>query len=259
MLSFACAAAVSTLLPSALSQVLSAIDERPASYVMFDDIAALAVRDSVVVESILQADDISELKTCDSFVQSGVGAAFCINKKFTEVKDDHYQALKQAWVVAVSQNVLSYFNNRLNSFVYFIRSPKQDQYYSSEFRVVASPYLFDSEFQPSTVGANLVMRYVYVAKILMPEIFKPYFWLAVALLITILTNMKKASGYLGPLWMLPFSGFMYAASYFPIVAAADFRYVYWLCLIVTVSTMLWATIFFRAQQTQNSTVVNDRM
>lgn len=241
-----CTIALFSFLPKVVNSVLSAEVTHPTSYIMIDDLAALKLRGLDVVTSLLSEKDMLNLETCEILQQRKVGAAFCLKDKFVNIRKNHYFKLKEEWYSAVSGNIKEYLSYRLGAFVTLSRSPVKEPYSYSEFRVASHPYNFDSERQShsTTVGAERIVKYVKGTKDILPEVFKPYFWIVVSLLAAVV--MKVFGKYFNaPFWMLPLSGFTYAIGYLPATPAGDFRYVYWLCLIATVSLMILVTVAFK--------------
>jgi hypothetical protein len=241
-----CVVGLFLLLPKTINGLLSAKEMHPTSYVMFDDLVALKLRGVEVSKSLLQPEDVLKIESCVQLIKNRVGAAFCANERFEDIRKNNFSDLKSAWFSAVSENLSKYLSYRLNAFMILIRDPMKEAYYISEFRVVSHPYSFDSEPKSPSIGAEIIASYVKISSQIFNEIFKPYFWLILSLLATI--ALKRSRNHLNtPFWMLPLSGFTYTMAYFPITPAADFRYVYWLCLIVTMALMLWITMAFKIE------------
>lgn len=229
--------ALFALVPSGVNTLLRAESTHPLSYVMFDDVVALELMGKNVSDNLLKSEDISKLESCEHIKQNIVGAAFCVNERFEYIRKNQYSELKVTWASAVSQYPKSYLEYRFNAFVHLLRSPLQKPYYSSEFRVLAPPYMFDSALQPKTVIAEKISDYVSRSVTIMPFLFTPFFWI---ILSTVLSAGLRIIAYAQtpPLWMLPLSGLTYVFGYYPTTPAADFRYVYWACIICTISTLI---------------------
>lgn len=248
-----CVIGLFLILPKTVNGLLSAKETHPTSYVMFDDLVALKIRGVEVSKSLLQPEEILKIESCVHLIQNRVGVAFCANKRFEEIRKNNFSDLKSAWFSAVSKNFFKYLSYRYSAFMVLIRDPMQEPYYISEFRVLSHPYSFDSKLQSPSIGAEIIASYVRVSSQIFSEIFKPYFWLILSILAAVALKTSKNHPYI-PFWMLPISGFTYTIAFFPTTPAADFRYVYWLCLIVTISLMLWITMAFRKEKTKGDEV-----
>ncbi|MFT0545083.1 hypothetical protein ACMHYO_01855 [Allopusillimonas ginsengisoli] len=205
---------------------------------MFDDLVALKLMDKDVDTNLLRPEDISKLKHCEYVKSNNVGAAFCINDRFEEIRKEHYSELKDTWISAVSQHPKAYLQYRLNAFISLLRTPFQKPYYPSEFSVRMAPYTFDAGLQPHTAFAEHIIGYVDRTIKILPIFFKPYFWLllsiALAIALRLNTNTKTTS-----LFLLPLSGLTYILGYYPTTPAPDFRYVYFTCLVCTISASIY--------------------
>jgi len=240
------------ILPKAVDSMLSAEVTHPTSYVMVDDLVALKLRNPEMPSSILLPEDMLNLETCEVLRQRKVGAPFCLKEKFVDIRENHYSQLKSEWYSAVTGNIIEYIGYRLSAFVTLIRSPTKNAYYASEFRMVNDPYKFDSDKQlhSSKIGAKGIVNYVHQTQETFPELFKPYFWLLISLFTAV--ALKRAGRHSKvPYWMLPLSGFTYTMGYIPATPEGDFRYVYWLCLIVTASMMIWAGLKFNRNEIES--------
>lgn len=229
------------IMPSMVNTLLRAESTHSLSYVMFDDLVALKLMGKNVSAEFLKPDDISNLESCEHIKQNIVGAAFCVNERFEYIRKNHYLELKSTWASAVSQYPISYLGYRLDAFVHLLRQPLQEPYYPSEFGVKVTPYVFDSVLRSQTAITEEVIKYVYNSVRMMPLLFKPYFWVFLSIA---LSAVLRISSYAQspPFWMLPLSGLTYVLGYYPTTPAADFRYIYWACIICTFSTLMLLAI-----------------
>ena len=231
-------AAIFAIVPKAVNTLLSAESTHPLSYIIFDDLVALKLIEKSVSIDLLKPEDISNLELCEHIHQNKVGAAFCVNERFEYIRKNHYSELKDTWVSAVSQHPKLYLAYRLNAFTNLLRLPLQKPYYPSEFNIKVAPYIFDSALQPHTAIAEHIIKYVNHSVAIFPIFFKPHFW--VLLSIALAVGLRLSAGAENsPLWMLPLSGLTYVLGYYPTTPAADFRYVYWTCLICTISALIY--------------------
>lgn len=236
------------VLPGGVIKLLNAEIEHPTSYVIFDDLVGLRLAGVPGDSSILNDDDLAQVQACDLWKQGQVGSAFCINDKFVELRRQRYAELKAEWLALVPNHLLTYAAYRLGAFATLLRSPGRDVYYSSEFRVPEPPYIVGSTDQTLRRPAHWVHRYVEGCARALPFLFKPYFWLALAVLLAGL--MKLCLSREGPpYYLLPLSGASYMLGFLPITPAGDLRYAYWLCLVATASLMLFLVMILSRSNT----------
>lgn len=236
------------VLPKMFNTWVAAESRHPTSYVMFDDLVALRLAGVTGDASILSADDLARVTSCDLWNKGEVGSAFCIGDTFEDLRANRYSELKAEWLSVVPNNLGKYLAYRLGAFMTLLRSPNSETYYISEFRVPKPPYLVGADTQSPSPGAAWIEDYVARAAQALPMLFKPYFWLALSLL---LAGLMKVSlrRHSPPYYLLPLSGVSYLVGFLPITPAGDFRYAYWLCLIATVSLMLYLVLILSRGRT----------
>lgn len=219
----------------ALNSFLQPKKTNPISYVMFDDLIGLKLQGRNVDLNFLTEEERSSIETCSHIERNQVGAAFCLDlDRWIEVAQVDFEALKLSWRTALSENFLGYVYYRSQAFLQLTRSPFNSNYYVSEFRVVEPPYVFESEIREETKIEKSFRKYVRAFSKLFPGAFKPYVWILLSIgLIAFFAKHPSSKDRI--LCLLPASGLFYALSYFPVTPAADFRYVYWLCFVCTIS------------------------
>ena len=222
--------------------LLGAQKANSVSYVMFDDVVALKLKGVDIPTSFLSSQDMMTIEHCEYLDVHKIGAAFCLSdEKFASITKEHYQELKTAWIGSVPKNFSTYISFRTDAFLNLIRSPSLPPYYYSEFHVINSPFKVGSGFRQPSTTEILVEQYVETSSKLFPGLYKPYFWILISFGLTLYFWLKSN---LRPyaLWFLPMSGLSYAISYLPITPASDFRYVYWLCYVTTLSIVIMINI-----------------
>ena len=234
-----------------VTPLIGAKKANSVSYVMFDDIVALKVRGVEVPVSFLSPDDMNAIKQCEYLNVHEVGAAFCLsNEKFTDITQAHYHELKEAWTRYVPRNILTYGEFRLNAFLNFIRSPSLPPYYPTEFRVMNQPYEPNAGTRSVSSIEKLTAGYVTTSIEILPELFKPYSWLIISILLIGAFQLSRQCR-AHSLWLLPMSGLSYTTSYLLITPASDLRYAYWMIFIATLSIVLFINIHFKKPATSS--------
>jgi len=222
-------------------QLLDAEKNHMQSYMMVDDLVYLS---GVVDKSVLPRVDAKTVAECREEIIGDtklVGRLFCLNNKpsYLEVAPIPYEEIKEAWVSAVKNNPLEYVKFRLNAYLYLLRDPSN------------KPYIYRySGISPNEMGltqndnitTKIVKVYVESFADLVPFVFKPYWWLIVSLIFLCATFfMRGDTNSLTLIRVLLVSALLYMFSYIPITAMADFRYVYWSTLAVSLAVIKFAT------------------
>lgn len=228
--------AAAAVLPKAFCLAIGAKPANQECYMMFDDIVALRLRGVDTGRAFLDSQDILSFKESKEYMTHQVGAAYCILEKYTGIKNNRHRELRSEWIKALRNNFSLYLQYRMEAFISLIRSPWLEPFHYNEFRVPEYPQHRDSRIQPYRYGSGRIVQFVELTARLIPGLFKPYFWILAALTAAVIMKRKYPGGL--PFWMLPMSGVTYAAGYYPLTPMPDFRYVYWLVLMTTVSFVI---------------------
>ena len=221
--------------------LLQAEKNHMVSYMMTDDLVHLSV---AAGKSLLPKVDFNTVMECSQEVIGEtklVGRLFCLGTKpsYKSVSPIPYEDVKEAWIYAVKSNPLEYVKFRLNAYFYLLRDPSK------------KPYIYwFSGITPNEIGlaqkdnvATIVLKaYVNGMEHLAPFLFKPYWWLVVALLFLFATfNMRGDGNSLTLIRVLLVSAILYMFSYIPLTPMADFRYVYWSTLAISLAVIKFFT------------------
>ena len=217
--------------------LLDAEKNHMATYMMVDDLVHLSV---VADKSLLpRVDDKTVMECAQETIGDTklVGRLFCLVAKpsYQNGAPIPYEEVNEAWVSAVADNPLEYAKFRLNAYLYLLRSPAE------------RPYIYwFSGISPNEMGlvqennATTVVLKGYVNGIahLAPFLFKPYWWLILALLLLCATwSMRGGKDALSLIRVLLISALLYMFSYIPLTPMADFRYVYWSTLAISLAAI----------------------
>jgi len=226
---------------------LNAEKDNLASFMIVDDLVNLSV---IAEKSLLPKVDFKTVLECSKEVVGDttyVGRLFCLGTKKTyqNVAPIPFDELKKSWILALKLYPTEMIKFRLAAYQNLLRSPAKSPYihtfsavYPNEFGIV----------QRDNIGTVLLKGYVKVAVKIAPFLFKPYWWIAVATLflcMTFLLSGEKES--LTLIRVLLLSALFYMFSYLPLAPMADFRYVYWSTLAITLATVKFFTSNLKIQ------------
>jgi hypothetical protein len=221
--------------------LLEAEENHMVSFVMVDDLVHLSM---VTDNSLLPRVDFKTLKECSQETIGGtklVGRLFCLITKpgYQNVAPIPFEEIKKEWVSAVASNPFEYVKFRLKAYLYLLRDPSE------------RPYIYTfSGISPNDMGlsqtnnaATIILReYVRAIANVMPFVFKPYWWLIVALLFLCATlRMRGDKESLTLIRVLLVSAILYMLSYIPLTPMADLRYVYWSTLAISLAAIRFST------------------
>jgi len=221
--------------------LLNAEKTHIASFMMVDDLVHLSI---AADKSLLPRVDFKTVKECSQETIGEtklVGRLFCLSTKqsYQNVAPLPYEEVKEAWVAAISSNPFECLKFRFDAYLYLLRSPSEKPYI----------YLF-SGVSPNEMGltqknniATTVLKvYVNGMAYLAPFLFKPYWWLIIALLFLCATLvMRGDQDSLSLIRVLLVSALLYMLGYFPLAPMADFRYVYWSTLAISLAAIKFYT------------------
>jgi hypothetical protein len=221
--------------------LLGAQKNHIVTFMMIDDLVHFSVIED---KSLLPRVEFKTVKECSEKIVGEtklVGRMFCLVTKssYQNVAPIPYEEIKEAWVSAVARNPLECVKLRLAEYRYLLREP------------AVGPYIYTySGISPNEMGlvqnnniaTTYLKVYIAVAAHLIPFVFKPYWWLIVALLFLgatlFMRGDKKA---LTLVRVLLISALLYMLGYIPLAPMADFRYVYWSTLAISLAAIKFAT------------------
>ncbi|MDD3182578.1 MAG: hypothetical protein PHD48_07245 [Alphaproteobacteria bacterium] len=233
--------------------VLNAEKQHPTSYVMIDDLTHLSVTTD---QNYLPWVDLETTQFCSQqIIAEGklVGRAFCQSEKpFYEILSKvPYDELKASWLTAVTTHPFAYITFRLRAFFYLLRSPFEAPYSYMFFAI----YPNEAGWAPLCPPlVSIIKTYVRGAAFLAPFLFKPYWWLLVALVFMGATfRMQGHKDTIHLIRVLLSSALLYIFSYIPVTPAADFRYIYWSTIAITLAAMIVLVSYYQVKQTDKTT------
>jgi hypothetical protein len=235
------AAAVLLLSASALlTAIVKPEPTYPSQFIMVDDLFWLS-GDRMRLPDYVGADP-AQLKAgvqrCrDTALYLCPGLKF---RRWITTDKGEYNQLRRAWRGAIFEDPWAYAQRRWQTFALLLRAPNQPPH---EALVVDTyrPNPTGLRFEPNALGRALV-GYLRFSIDGLPELFKPYLWLAFGLAALVLAWQRRAPIALA----LSGSAVGYVLGYALASQAADFRYVYW---SVWATVWAWLALLARLEET----------
>lgn len=221
--------------------LLEAERNHMVSYVMVDDLIHLSQIDG---KSLLPQVDSITVKECSEEIIGGtklVGRLFCLITKprYQEVAPIPYEEIKREWFSALKTYPSEYIKFRLNAYFYLLRNPFEKPYIYWFSGISLNDMGLVKE---ENISTRILKVYVNGMAHLIPFVFKPYWWLITALLFLGATwKMHGDKDALKVIRVLLVSALLYMFSYIPLTPMADFRYIYWSSLAISLAAIKFAT------------------
>lgn len=226
--------------------ILNVEKTHPEYYVMIDDLYHLSLERG---QSLIPNISYNQIKQCEynspSFIQNDrLGKSFCLYPlengilRFPEIPN-----LSNIWLKEILNNKKSYLEYKLSSFMFLIRLSDRTPFYIWSG---TQQNLFEA-YSINRLLNNEVDNYIYNASQALPILFLPVFWIIIIIgLITYLIRYVRPFNqevYVVNL-SLNISALVYISTYFLMTTGADFRYVYWSILAISLSLVL---VFFEQE------------
>jgi hypothetical protein len=203
-------------------------------YVMVDDLVNISV---AIDKNLFPRVEFETVKECSQAVLGSgklVGRGFCLDPKHAPIP---HEEIKEAWISAIKNYPVEYVEFRLTAYLHLLRSPSERPYF----------YWYDGGQEmgltpPNNSATTILKYYVIGIAYIAPFLFKPYWWLIVALLFAGATfAMRGNRDSLILIRVLLASAILYMLSYIPVTVMADFRYVYWSLLAISLAALTFIT------------------
>jgi hypothetical protein len=211
------------------------------SFMMIDDLVHLS---AVADKNLLPRADANTVKKCSQEMVGGiklVGKYFCLKTEpsYRNVAVIPYEEVKEAWLSAVTSNPLECLKFRFNAFFQLLRNPSEKPH------MHWCPGIIPNEIgliQKDNFATILLKVYINGVAYCFPFLFKPYWWLILAMLYLCATFiMQGDKDSLRLIRVLLVSALLYMFSYVPLAATPDFRYVYWSTIATSLAVITYAT------------------
>jgi hypothetical protein len=149
------------------------------------------------------------------------------------VSQSHYKELSALWLRTIIQHPMSYAQYRSYTFTLLFFAPEE------------RTYIYAGGVVTNNLGVK--SRGVYVTKALgvyvidfghrhFAFMYQAWFWVLAAIALVAMSRSAKAHG--AYIRMLAWSALLYIFAYIPMVVAADYRYIYWPVIAVSVGAVL---------------------
>jgi hypothetical protein len=196
-----------------------------------DDLFQYSMKKQV---SLIPDVPLSLINTCNSQVIANsdkILKIFCIlNNSQFEYSSIPTSNLLSTWSHEIYSDPIYYLNYRFNVFKNFLSSPlREPWYFWHPIRISANDLGLVFKDRPITFFFE---KYIYIGAENFKYLFQPYFWLLVLMYLLFENFRKKHKIYTLEKSILHSCTF-YFASYLPVVAAPDYRYIYWITLGLT--------------------------
>ncbi len=220
--------------------LLGAEKNHIAIFMMVDDLVHLSVIED---KSLLPKVDFETVKECSQETVGDtklVGRLFCLANKpsYLNVAPISHEDITDAWVSAVKRNPIECVKFRLNAYLYLLRDPTKGPYIYTFSGISSNEMGLVLNYNVATIVLN---KYVSGMAHLAPFLFKPYWWLIAAIIFlcaTLIMQGDKES--LSLIRVLLVSAIFYMLGYMPLAPMADFRYVYWSTLAISLAAVTFA-------------------
>jgi hypothetical protein len=221
--------------------LLGAEKNHITTFMMVDDLVHLSVIED---KSLLPRIDLKTVKECSQETIGEtklVGRLFCFGSKpsYLNVSPIPYEDIKKSWITAVKSNPIECVKFRLDAYQYFLRDPTVGPYIYAYSGISPNEMGLVQNFNVATIILN---KYVIGMAHLAPFLFKPYWWLVITIIFLCATLfMKGDKESLSLIRVLLVSALLYMLGYMPLAPMADFRYVYWSTLAISLAAIKFAT------------------
>jgi len=216
--------------------VLGAEKTRPSTYMMVDDLAYLSIRYN---ESFIPGVQIDEIKECAA-VEVGqnklVGRIFCLSDQPSYKRNGSLSSeIGSIWLSKVIKYPIEYLKFRMAAFSYLLRTPADAPYYFWHQGIDENSIGLKNTPNGLTLIAE---KFVKRSAVLVPSLFKPYWWLLFSLQLLVFTCILVPTRTVLIARVLLASSVAYIVGYFPVTPMADFRYVYWSVIAASLSVVV---------------------
>jgi hypothetical protein len=203
-------------------------------YVMNDDLFHLSlVSNRSLIPFLDNYDEIIRCSKVELMETTLIGRGFCLNYAHPADYKVLYSETKKNWLSAIQANFYEYVKFRISAFFYFLRSPSLPPYYFWHNGIDNNTLGLQ---QSENIANNILLRYVKETSIIFPFLFKPYWWLIFSIFFLASTFfMVGSKRSVINIRVLLISSLLYILGYIPITTAADYRYIYWSVLGISIA------------------------
>lgn len=217
--------------------VLKAEKTSPSSYMMVDDLFHLSLREG---RSLMPGISFSDIQHCAGRVIGQnrlVGRSFCLaeGRNFSNGNPLNTPELSKIWLNAVASHPLRYLQFRTAAFVYLLRTAQDAPYYIWHPGIDANSLGLG---QTNNTLTRVVHWWVDAWARQVPLLFKPFIWTILGIVVLTASLVQVRSKNSNAALALSSSALLYILGYIPTTPMADFRYVYWSVLAISLAVVL---------------------
>jgi hypothetical protein len=218
-------------------RVLKAEKTSPSSYMMVDDLFHLSLREG---RSLIPGISMSDIQHCAGRIIGQnrlVGRSFCLaeGRSFSKRNPLNTPELSQIWLDAVTSHPLRYLQFRMAAFVYLLRTAPDPPYYIWHPGIDANTFGLAHTDNALT---RVVHWWVHASSKLAPMLFKPFIWVILGMTVLTASVVRVRTKNSNAALALSSSALLYILGYLPATPMADFRYVYWSVLAISLAAVL---------------------
>lgn len=152
-----------------------------------------------------------------------------------------YESTYALWEKTILSNPVEYASVRIESFLYFLRPPQSQPGFTWFFGIMKND--LDIQLMHPQMAGVLEKYMIASQETVLSELFKPYFWLVLAVIMLIWASRISASFEKTQIIVLNSSALGCYFSLLIAVPSVDFRYVYWCVIATTLSIVIMASTF----------------
>ena len=215
---------------SAISRIYNVQKTNTLNAYFVDDLFQYSMKNRV---SLIPSVPLSVINECNGEVIANsdkILKIFClVNKLNFNISSVPTSNLLSTWSHEIYSDPFFYIKYRIIVFQNFLSSPLREPYYFWHEKI--SPNDFGLVFKEKSL-TDTFEKYIYLSVGNFKYLFQPYFWLLALLYLLYKNSGKKHNNYTLEKSIL-YSCLLYFASYLPVVAVPDFRYIYWIVVGLT--------------------------
>ena len=221
--------------------ILDAEKNHLETIMMVEDLIHLS---TIAEKSLLPKVDLKTVVECSQQIIGDsklVGRIFCLKTKpqYQNVAPIPNEEVTAAWLKAVKNYPLESVKFRLNVYLELLRDPSTKPYFYSFYGIYPNEM---GLIQKNNAATVFLKDYIGGAANIAPFLFKPYWWLIVTLFALCATMvMRGDEDSLMLIRVLLFSALLYMLGYIPFAPMADFRFVYWSTLAISLAAIRFIT------------------
>ncbi len=206
---------------------------------MLDDLFYLSLLEK---KSMIPGISFSDINICSDYSTAGSIIHlkdFCLKDTESYKKNNPYKnpEIEKAWYENLQNHFFVLFEYKFNTFLHLLRLPNKDPFYIWQEKLDISPEPNFYQKINNDYLTNITKQYVNFTSIILPIVFKPYFWLLLNLILLCVTQIRKSN--IHPSTVLIISSTFYIVGYFPLNVSIDFRYAYWSVIATSLAIIIF--------------------